>query len=107
MSCRVGMLVAATALVFHAAPAFAGQSVLGRSFVVTDPAPNVAPSRRSIVILGKEIGSTDTLTGDPIASGASVEVFARGASSTAQTFTLPAGAYVAGGAGWRTIGNPV
>ena len=107
MSRRVALLCAAMVVVGQAAPAFAGQSVLGKSFIVKDPQPNVAPSKRSIVIRAQESASDDTLQGNPIASGASVQVFAKGASPTWQTFALPAGAYFAGGWGWRAIGNPV
>lgn len=106
MSRLVATLFATMVLAGLGAPASAAQSVLGKSFVVTDPLPNVAPARRSIVILGRELATDDTLKGDPIASGASVEVFANGANSTTQTFTMPAGLYSAGGWGWRAIGNP-
>jgi hypothetical protein len=104
MSRYIAVLFVAIAL---AAPAFADQVVLGKSFLVRDPDPNGAPDRRSVVIIAKEPGTDDTLVGDPIANGASVYVTANGASSTSQTFTLPAGAYQTGGFGWKAIGMPV
>ena len=97
----------AVLLLLHGGPAPAAQPVLGKSFVLRDPVPNVVPSARSIVVLGRETGSTNTLAGDPIANGATVEVVVHGAASASQRFLLPAGAYVAGGAGWRALGNPV
>jgi hypothetical protein len=107
MSRPIAILFATAVLVWQGAPAFAARSVLGRSFVVTDPRPNIAPDKRSIVILGREPGSDDIIAGDPIANGAFVQVFASGVNSTTQTFTLPAGPYGTGGWGWRAVGNPV
>src|SRR5262249_16064815 len=78
----------------------AEQIVLGRSFVVKDSAPGRDATLRSVVIVGKEPGSTDTIVGDPVTSGATVEIIANGARSTDQLFTLPAGAAVNGAAGW-------
>lgn len=104
---RVRLLLATIALCGHSAPALAGQSILGKTFLVRDPQPNVAPARRSIVILAQELGTTATINGNPIAGGASVEVFANGANATRQTFTLPAGPYYAGGWGWKAIAGPV
>jgi hypothetical protein len=106
MSGYAAMLFAMVVLVLESATAFAAQPVLGRSFVLTDPQPNVAADRRSIVVYGRESATDDTLKGDPIASGASVQVFANGANSTTQTYSLPAGAYSGAGWGWRPIGNP-
>lgn len=105
MSSRLALL--AIVFVWSSTPASAGQSILGKSFQVKDPQPNVTPSQRSIVISGKEIGSNDTLAGDPITNGATIEVFANGATSTTQTFVLPGGLYAAGSPGWKSMGNPV
>jgi hypothetical protein len=82
-------------------------TVLGKSFVVKDPAPGVDASLRSVVVVGKEQESGDSIAGNPLANGATIEIIANGASSSAQTFTLPPGAYVAGSPGWKAIGNPV
>lgn len=107
MSSRLALLLATIALAAHAGPAFAAQSVLGRSLVVKDPDPIDNPARRSIVIVAKEAASDDTIAGDPIAGGATLDVFAKGGTSTSQTFVLPAGAYSATGGGWKASGSPV
>jgi hypothetical protein len=104
---RLAVLLLAALAVLPGAPARAAQSVLGRSFVLRDPLPGVAPSARSVVVLGRETGSSATLAGDPIAHGARVEVIVQGGTPAGQRFFLPAGARVTGGAGWRAIGNPV
>ena len=85
----------------------AEQPVLGKSFAVKDPAPGVDPSLRSVSIKGKEPLSDNTVVGDPVASGVTVEVIANGGNSTAQIFALPAGASVDGSPGWKTLGSPV
>ena len=85
----------------------AEQIVLGKSFVVKDPTPGLHASLRSVVIFGKERTSIDTIVGDPVTRGATVEVVANGTTSTDQLFTLPAGAPVNGSAGWKTLGSPV
>ena len=100
-------IVAAALSVVAPAAAVADQTVLGRSFVVKDPAPGIDPSRRTIVVLGKEPGSPNTLVGDPQAHGATVQVIANGTTPTAQTFTLPAGLGGPGTPGWKALGNPL
>lgn len=66
----------------------ADQLVLGNQFLVKDPS---TPAKRKIVVKGKDIGSADTVVGNPVQSGATLEVRAIGASSTSQTFPLPSG----------------
>src|SRR5262245_59346494 len=105
MRLTYGVLVAlCTASVAGTADA-ATQTVLGKSFVVRDPAPGVDPSLRSVVVQGKELASADTIVGNPLTDGASIEVLAYGDTSTTQTFTLPAGTSVSGSPGWKTIGG--
>src|SRR5262245_21756519 len=79
----------------------ADQTVLGKSFAVKDPQPGGDPSLRSIVTLGQEVSTDDTLVGDPLSSGATVEIVANGAIPSHQVFALPPGASVNGSAGWR------
>src|SRR5205085_894483 len=46
----------------------------------------------------QERSSDDTIVGDPLANGASLDVVANGATSSAQTFSLPK-------EGWKRIGS--
>jgi hypothetical protein len=95
-----------TGLVISSAGA-ADQLILGKSLVVKDPKPGVDPTRRGILVFGRELQSPDTLIGDPLANGATVEVIANGAISNSQTYSLPAGAFSPGSWGWKALGNPV
>src|SRR5262245_25354859 len=86
---RAGALL--VALVRSASPVGAAdQLVLGKSFVVKDPSPGY-PSRRLVAAYGKERTSSDTIVGDPVTSGATIEIVANGATSTDQLFVLPPG----------------
>ena len=67
----------------------AEQIVLGKSFVVKDPARGLHDTLRSVVTFGKERTSIDTIVGDPVTRGATVEIVANGATSTDQLFILP------------------
>src|SRR5262245_30348984 len=71
----------------------ADQSILGKSFLVKQNPSN--PATRKIVGSGKEKNSSATFFGNPTlngsAGGAILQIFAQGATSTAQTFTLPSG----------------
>src|SRR6266403_4999995 len=101
LTCTSTKILAALLLLFGASPIFAADhSVLGKSFLVKDPAPAGDPSLRSIVVAAKEPASDDALFGDPLANGATLEIIANGATSTVQTFSLPPGAAV-NGAGWK------
>src|SRR5258708_6715152 len=84
----------------------ADRTVLGRTFIVKDPQPGGDPSARGIVALGKELASDDTLVGDPLLNGATVEIIANGSSPTAEVFALPPGPYASGGHGWKASGSP-
>jgi hypothetical protein len=81
--------------------------VLGKYFAVKDSAPAGDSSPRSVVVLGREPLSDDTVVGDPLVNGATVEIIANGGTSTTQTFTLPRGASVSGLPGWKALGSPV
>jgi hypothetical protein len=111
---RVALALALVLTVAGALSAFvspsaraADQTVRGKTFVVKDPKPGVDASLRSVVVLGKELPNDDSVIGDPIANGATVEIIANGASSTAQVFPLPPGASMAGSPGWKALGSPV
>jgi len=91
----LGLLMAATA-------GAAQQTVLGRAFAVRDPLPGVNPSKRSVVVKGRERPTDGTFVGDPLANGTTLTVIANGATSTSQTYALPPGAYAAPPfAGWK------
>jgi hypothetical protein len=91
-----------------AGPALAAQqTVLLRAMVITDPQPGIDPSRRRIGISAYERASDNTVVGDPLASGATLFVIAKGGTTTSQTFVLPAGAPASGGApGWTAKVGP-
>jgi hypothetical protein len=71
----------------------ADQSILGKSFLVKQNPSN--PATRKIVGSGKEKNSSATFFGNPTlsgsAGGAILQIFAQGATSTAQTFILTSG----------------
>ncbi len=80
------------------------QTIRGTSFNVRDPQPGIDPSLRKIVVVGKELASLETVGANPLANGATVEIFADGANPTSQVFALPAGASVSGSPGWKVLG---
>ena len=71
------------------------QLVRGSSFRVRNPGYE---TQRKVTGQARERNSNDTIVGDPVASGASLEVVANGATSSVQTFDLPK-------EGWRRIGS--
>src|SRR5262245_395900 len=100
----IAVLLAAS----HAPSAVAAdQTVLGKSFSVKDPDPGVDPSKRSLTAFGTEPTSDNTVVGDPVSNGATIEIVANGGTPSDQIFALPPGVFVKGGAGWKTVGNPV
>ena len=103
-------LAVAVGLGCAASLAFAAdQSILGKSFTVKQKPGGGTPTSRKITGSGKEKGSSDTLVGNPTlsgsAGGAILQVFANGASSTAQTFTLPQGTSSTGKQFWSASGT--
>lgn len=79
----------------------ADQTVLGRKMRVADPLPGVNPSKRTVLVLAKERLTDNTVVGDPIADGATLEVIVNGATSTSQTIAIPSGAPpISTGPGW-------
>jgi hypothetical protein len=92
MSIRPIVLCAALVVASGSALA-ADQTVRGRSAQVKNPNP-ADQSKRKIVAQAKESASDNTVLGDPVAGGATLAIFADGATATSQTFVLPA-------SGWR------
>jgi hypothetical protein len=84
----------------------ADQTVRGKIFKVRDPLPGGDPSPRYVVSSGREVASDNTTVGDPVTNGATLQIIANGATSTEQTFVLPPGPLVSGGAGWKALGTP-
>lgn len=86
----------------------ADQLILGKLLLVKDPKPGVDPSKRGIIVFGKEAASPSSIVGDPLANGATVEIIANGTLPSTQTFPMPAGAQGPGGVpGWKALGNPI
>ncbi len=71
----------------------ADQTVLGRTFRLSDPQPGVDATRRKIVVLAREPLSDNAVVGDPTVAGAAIEIAVDGGTPGMQTFALPA-------AGW-------
>src|SRR5206468_3486201 len=68
----------------------ADHTVLGSKLVVKNPG---APEQRKISVKAKEASSDDALTGDPVASGATLTVRINNGTSDTQTYNLPAGSW--------------
>jgi hypothetical protein len=102
-------LVAAVAavLVTVALSSAAEQTILGKQMLVKDPLPGVNPSKRVFAMKAYEKLSTNTVVGDPLANGATVQVIVNGGSSTSQAFLLPAGPPpISTGPGWIIKSKP-
>src|SRR5262249_6560949 len=78
------------ALAMTAAPTARGadQTILGSQLVVKNPS---TPEKRKVVAKAKEVGSPDTIVGNPAAGGATLSIAANGGTPSAQTFALPMG----------------
>ena len=79
------------------------QGILGKRLLVRNPSAN--PTRRKVVILAKEAGSSNTIVGNPLAAGATLRLHVLGNIETEQVFILnPGSAFwetLASGAGYR------
>ena len=90
----------ASALLLGSALA-ADQTVLGYKMRVSDPLPGVNPSKRTVLAMAKERPTDETIVGDPVADGATLELIVNGTTSTSQSIALPAGAPpISTGPGW-------
>ncbi len=78
-------------------------AILGRSFSATDRATGIG--KRRVEVSAVSASGASTLSGDPVANGATLEVETDGANPTTQTFAIPGGLAVAGGAGWKQLGS--
>jgi hypothetical protein len=81
------------------------QKVLGKSFIVKNPS---APDKRKLTSSAKELNSSNTITGDPTASGSAggaiLTVIAKGTNPSAQDFNLPQGMSSSHKPFWRASG---
>src|SRR5262245_29502767 len=75
----------AVVLLSAALASAADQTVLGRKMLVADPLPGVNPNQRRFAAQAKEPLPDDTVVGDPVANGATLQVIVNGATSTSQT----------------------
>jgi hypothetical protein len=82
----------ASMIVLGAGLAYAAdQTILGSSFLLKDPKGIADTTKRKVVGKGKEKGSSNTIVGDPTATGGSLTVSASGGTPSAQVFALPQG----------------
>src|SRR5262249_54044074 len=66
-------------------------TVRGKVFLAKDPSAGADPSRRKVIVQGRELASDEMVVGNPITNGASIKIIANGVTPSSQTFTLPAG----------------
>lgn len=76
------------------------QTILGNQVLFKDPKPGVV-EKRAIVVAAKEKSSTNTVTGNPTASGATLTISVTGAATSTQTVALPATGWKATKTGFK------
>lgn len=67
---------------------FADQTIAGRSLTVRDRSAGVDPTAPRVAATAKEVGTSNTIVGDPSIRGAVLEVLLNGGNPSAQTFVL-------------------
>jgi hypothetical protein len=72
----------------------ADQTILGDQLVVKNPS---TPDRRRVAIKAREIGSINTLVGNPMADGAVITLSTTGGTPATETYQMPAGTSTATG----------
>jgi len=103
--CRKIFVVAGLSLALASSALAADQTILGNKLVVRDPKPGIDPSRRKLTFGAKEVASPNTIVGNPVANGATLEIIANGSNSTSQVFNLAQGTNSRGKPFWKSIGN--
>jgi len=103
MLCRL-TFVSLTLLAGGARVQAADQLILGSKIVVKDSKPG-DPSKRTIVSIGKEKGSSETIVGDPTVGGATLTIIANGDHPSTQTYPLPQGTSTLGSPFWKASGS--
>lgn len=66
----------------------ADQTILGKQLTAKNPG---APEKRKVVVTAKEVGSPNTIVGDPVANGAMLTIRLDGGTPVTSTFTLATG----------------
>jgi hypothetical protein len=93
------------AIAFSSGSFAADQTILGSKLVVRDPKPGVDATKRKVTFSAKEVASPNTLVGNPVVSGAVLQVIANGANDTSQGYNLPQGTNSRGKTFWRAMGT--
>jgi hypothetical protein len=75
----------------------ADQTILGNQFQLKNPS---TPDKRGFVGKAKELGSANTIVGDPTLNGATLTVRADGGTPSSQTIPLPQGTALNGKPFW-------
>jgi hypothetical protein len=78
------------------------QTILGKSLTVKNPA---TPDRRKVSVQAKEVGSPDSIVGNPTTTGGTLTIGVNGANPSMQTFLLPQGVSVQGKPFWKAVGS--
>lgn len=79
------------------------QTIVGHTLRISDPKPGVDPSLRRLYARAKERRSSNTIDGDPITNGATLEIRLNGSHPTSQLFSLAGGTNGNGRPFWRAI----
>src|SRR5436853_3118908 len=90
---RVSLAMLGVLLVMPATTRAADQTVLGSKLQVQDTS---TPEKRKISLQAKEKGTDNTIVGDPVANGATLNIHLTGGSLDGQTYNLPSGTSLAG-----------
>lgn len=95
---RLAVLVLVAALSTDAR----AEPILGRKLTIRDP--GTGEDRRSVVIVARETSTDVGTLGDPTVGGATIQILADGAISTAASYTLDATGWTAVANGYRYVG---
>jgi len=83
----------------------ADQTIKGKGLTVKDGSSGTDPAKRKISGKAAEKNSPNTLAGDPVTGGGTLEIQANGSNPTSQTFVLNQGISSTGKPFWSTAGN--
>ena len=91
----------------------ADQQILGKRILLKDPKhvgnpSGVDPTKRKVLVIAREVGSSATIFGDPMADGATLQIIANGATPSQQVVAIPSGSdwrVINGGYKWTNLGT--